>query len=96
MPFAYVSDINRGYPQTHFSRENQRRALANNSPGHERNISNLTLSVSILACLAGLSRLLKLQVIIHSLPTVRGTGSLKHSKNIEPLKELKAIRVVLV
>ena len=35
-------------------------------------------------------------VIIHSLPTVRGMGSLKHSKNIKPFKELKAIRVVLV
>ena len=27
---------------------------------------------------------------------VRGMGSLKNSKNIEPFKELKAIRVVLV
>ena len=35
-------------------------------------------------------------VIVHSLPTVTGMGSLKHSKNIEPFKELKTIRVVLV
>ena len=35
-------------------------------------------------------------VIIHSLPTVRGMGSLKHSKNIEPVEELKIIRIVLV
>ena len=35
-------------------------------------------------------------VIVHSLPTVRDMGSLKHSKNIEPFKELKTIRVVLV
>ena len=35
-------------------------------------------------------------VIIHSLPNVRGTGNLKQSKNIEPFKELKAIRIVLV
>ena len=35
-------------------------------------------------------------VIIYSLPTVRDMGSLKHSKNIEPFKELKTIRVVLV
>ena len=27
---------------------------------------------------------------------MRGTGSLKHSKNIEPFEELKIIRVVLV
>ena len=46
-----------GYPQPSFSGENQLRALANKSPGHERNISNQTPSVSILACLAGLSRL---------------------------------------
>ena len=36
------------------------RALANKSPGHEGNISIQTPSVSILACLAGLSRLLQL------------------------------------
>ena len=35
-------------------------------------------------------------VIDHSLPTVRDTGSLKHSTNIEAFKELKTIRVVLV
>ena len=35
-------------------------------------------------------------VIVHSLPTMRDTGSLKHSKNIEPFEELKIIRVVLV
>ena len=34
------------------------RALANKSLGHERNISIQTPSVAILACLAGLSRLL--------------------------------------
>ena len=37
-------------------------ALANKSPGHERSISNQTPSVSILACLAGLSRLLQLRM----------------------------------
>ena len=42
-----------GYPRPPFSRENQLRALANKSLGHERNISNQTPSVSILACLAG-------------------------------------------
>ena len=45
-----------------FSGENQLRALANKSPGHERNISIQTPSVSILACLAGLSRLLQLRI----------------------------------
>ena len=60
MLFAYISDINRGYPRPPFSGENQLRALANKCPGHERNISNQTPSVSILACLAGISRLLQL------------------------------------
>ena len=51
-----------GYPRPPFSGENQPRALANKSPGHERNMSNQTPSVSILACLAGLSRLLQLHI----------------------------------
>ena len=79
-----------GYPWPPFSEENQLRALANKSPGHERNISNQTPSVSILACLAGISRLWQLLMIIYSLQTVRGMES------IEPFKELKVIRVVLV
>ena len=51
-----------GYPRPPFSGENQLRALATKSPGHERNISNQIPSVSILACLAGLSRLLQLRI----------------------------------
>ena len=35
-------------------------------------------------------------MIVHNSPTLKGTGSLKHSRNIEPFKELKNIRVVLV
>ena len=52
--------LTEGYPRPPFSGKNQLRPLANKSPGHERNISNQTRSVSILACLAGLSRLLQL------------------------------------
>ena len=37
-----------------------------------------------------------MHVIVHSLPTVRGTGSLKHSRNVEPFEELKIIRIELV
>ena len=48
------------YPRTTFSGENLLRALANKSPGHERNISIQTPSVGNLACLTGLSRLLQL------------------------------------
>ena len=35
-------------------------------------------------------------MIVYGLPTVRGTGSLKHSRNVEPFKELKIIRIELV
>ena len=85
-----------GYPWPPFSGENQLRALANKSPGHERNISNQN-PCSILPCLACLSRLLQLCMwLLNSLPTVRSTGNLKQSKTIEPFKELKAIRIVLV
>ena len=34
--------------------------------------------------------------VVYSLPTVRGTGSLKHSRNVEPFEELKIIRIELV
>ena len=51
-----------GYPRPPFSRESQLRAIANKSPGHEKNISNQTPSVSILACLADISRLLQLHM----------------------------------
>ena len=54
VPFTNSSDIYRGYPWPPFSGENQLRALANKSLGHERNISIQTPSVGILACLAGL------------------------------------------
>ena len=69
-----------GYLWPPFSGENQLRALANKSSGHERNISIQTPSVSILACLAALSRLFlaATHMIIYSLLTVRGMESLKH------------------
>ena len=35
-------------------------------------------------------------VIVYSLPTARGTGSLKHSRNVGPFKKLKIIRIKLV
>ena len=86
-----------GYSQPPFSGENQLRALAKKSPGHERNLSNSTplcwhssLSDRYIQTLAAM------HVIVHSLPAARSTGSLKHSKNIEPFKELQIIRVVLV
>ena len=35
-------------------------------------------------------------MIVYSLPTARGTGSLKHSRNAEHFEELKIIRIELV
>ena len=64
-----------GYPRPPFSGENQLRALANKFLGHDRSISLWwlsSLSDRFIQTLAAT------HVIIHSLPTVRGTGSLKH------------------
>ena len=35
-------------------------------------------------------------MIVYSLRTASGTGSLKHSRNVEPFEELKIIRIELV
>ena len=35
-------------------------------------------------------------MIVYSLPTTRGTGSLRYSNSIEPLGELEIIRIELV
>ena len=35
-------------------------------------------------------------MIVYSLRTASGTGSLKHSRNVEPFEELKIIRLELV
>ena len=35
-------------------------------------------------------------MIVYSLPTARGTGSLRYSNSIEPLGELEIIRIELV
>ena len=37
-----------------------------------------------------------MHVIVYSLPTTRGTGSLRYSNSIELLRELKIIRIELV
>ena len=35
-------------------------------------------------------------MIVYSLQTTRGTGSLKHCRNVEPFEELKIIRIELI
>ena len=37
-----------------------------------------------------------MHMIVYSLPTVRGMGSLKYSNSIEPLGELEIVRIELV
>ena len=37
-----------------------------------------------------------MHTIVHSLPTVRGTGSLRYSNSLEPLGELETVRIKLV
>ena len=52
---------------------------------------------SFLTCLTGLSRLFTTtHMIVYSLTTSRGTGSLKNSRNVESFGELKIIRIELV
>ena len=58
---------------------------------------NSNPSDSFLTSLTGLSRpFTTMHMIVYSLPTARGTGSLKHSRNVEPFEELKIIRIELV
>lgn len=85
-----------GYPRPPFSGKSQLRALVNKSPGHDRSVSIQTPLMAFRLPDRFIQTLAAMHVIVHSLPTVRDTGSLKHSKNIEPFKELKTIRVVLV
>ena len=37
-----------------------------------------------------------MKTIVYSLPTVKGTGSLRYSNSIEPLGELEIVRIELV
>ena len=37
-----------------------------------------------------------MHTIVYSLPTVKGTGSLRYSNSLEPLGELEAVRIKLV
>ena len=85
-----------GYPRPPFSGKSQLRALVNRSPGHDRSVSIQTPVMAFSLPDRFIQILAATHVIVHSLPTMRDTGSLKHSKNIEPFEELKTIRVVLV
>ena len=52
-------------------------------------------SDGFLACLTGLSRpFTTVHVIAHSLPTARGTGSLKHPRNLGASEESKSLGLI--
>ena len=93
MTFTNSSDINR----PPFSEENQLRALVNKSPGHNKSVS-IQKPLSRLSSLPEkfIQTFTTTHMTVYSLPTTRGTGSLKHSRNVEPLEELKIIRIELV
>ena len=88
--------LTRGYPWSPFSEGNQLRALANSLLG--------IIGVFKSKPLRWLSNLpdrftwtpTAKHKIVYSLPTARGTGSLRYSNSIEPLSELKIVRIELV
>ena len=93
MPFTYSSNINRGLSPHHlFLEKGNLELLDNKSPGHNK-------SVSIQKPLWWLSSppdrsvrtLTAAHVIVCSLPTARGTGSLKHPRNAGASKESKSL-----
>ena len=58
--------------------------------------SNSNHSDSSLTCLTGFRTLTATHVIVHSLPTTRGTESLRYSNNAELLGELELLKIELV
>ena len=93
MLFNYSSNINRGLSPHHlFMEKVNLELLENKSPGHNK-------SVSIQKPLWWLSSLpdrfvqtfTAAHVIVCSLPTTRGTGSLKHPRNVGASEESKSL-----
>ena len=89
-------NINGDYPQPPFSEENQLRALVNKFPGHNRVFQSKSLWWLFSLPDRFVQTPAVTHVTVYSLPTVRGMGSLKHSRNVAPFKELKIIRIELV
>ena len=58
--------------------------------------SNSNPSDSFLTCLTDFRTLTATHVIVHSLPTTRGTESLRYSNNAELLGELELLKIELV
>ena len=77
------------YPWPPFSKEIQLRALVNKSPGHNRVFQSKPLWWLSSLPDRFVQTPAATRVIVYGLPTMRGAGSLKHSKNIEPFRELR-------
>jgi len=80
-----------GYPWPPFSEGNQLRALVNKPPDHNRSVS-----IQTVRWLSNLPDRFNrtptaMPMIVYSLPTARGTGSLIYSNSIEPFEELRIL-----
>ena len=93
MPFTNSSDINRGWSPHHlFLEKVNLELLDNKSPGHNKSVS-IQKSLWWLSSLPDrfIWTLTAMHEIVYSLPSRRGTGSLKHPRNVGPSEESKSL-----
>ena len=93
MPFTNSSDINRGLSPHHlFLEKVNLELLDNKSPGHNKSVS-IQKSLWWLSSLPDrfIWTLTAMHEIVYSLPSRRGTGSLKHPRNVGPSEESKSL-----
>ena len=86
----HSSDINGGLSLTTFLWGQQLRALVNNSPGHNRVFQSKPLWWLSSLPDRFVQTPAAMHMIVYGLPTMRGTGSLWYSKNLEPFRELRS------
>ena len=92
---TYSSNINQGLsPHNLFLEKVNLEILDNKSLGHNKSVS-IQKPLWWLSSLPDrfVQTLTAAHVIVCGLPTTRGTGSLKHYRNVEPFEELKMIRI---
>ena len=90
---TYSSDINRGLPPYHlFLEKDNLELLDNKSPGHNKSVS-IQKPLWWLSSLPDrfVRTLTAAHVIVCGLPTARGTGSLKHPRNVGASEESKSL-----
>ena len=93
MPFTNSSDINRGWSPHHLLLEKVNLELLDNkSPGHNKSVS-IQKPLWWLSSLPDrfVRTLTAVHVIVCGLPTARGTGSLKHPRNVGASEESKSL-----